>query len=142
MLLKFGLYFIGVPAILIATSIALFGIEAVGAVFSQIVDPVFGSGPMTDLGSPNDDSELRFYSIFFAAFGVFVVRAARDIDRYYKQIPVLMGIFFLGGVARALGYVTVGQPHALFILLMAIELAMPIVLFLAWRAVGAPKEVD
>jgi len=138
--LKTGLCFIGVPAILIASAIALLGIEAVGQFFSHIVEPVFNSGTMTDLGTPNDDSELRFYSIFFAAFGVFTVRAARDINHYYKQIPILLGLFFLGGLARALGYITIGQPHALFILLMAIELAMPIILYVTWRAVGAPEE--
>jgi len=132
-ILKAGLYFIGLAGIFIGCAIAIFGIQLVGNFFSAIVNVVYDAGPMTDLGSPNDDSELRFYSVFFVAFGILMVQSARQFEKHYARIPILLTLFFAGGAARALGYIMVGPPHALFILLMVIELLAPPLLWLAWR---------
>ena len=133
-ILKFGLYFIGLAAILIGSSIALIGIERTGQFFVWVLSWVRDSGPLTDLGQPNDDSELRFYSVFFVAYGALLVQAARNPVKYARHIPVLLALFFAGGIVRVISYTQVGSPHDLFILLMAIELLMPIVLYICWRA--------
>ena len=132
-ILKAGLYFIGIAAILIGSAIVLFGIRLVGEFFSAMVNLVYAAGPVTNLGSPNDDSELRFYAVFFVAFGVLMVQSARNLERYVARIPLLLALFFAGGLARAISYISVGPPHALFILLMGIELIAPPLLWLAWR---------
>jgi len=42
-------------------------------------------------------------------------------------------LFFAGGLARLLSFLSIGTPHALFALLMVIELAMPPLLYAVWR---------
>jgi len=133
-ILQFGLYFIGLAAILIGSSIALIGIERTGQFFVWVLSWIGDSGPLSDLGQPNDDSELRFYSVFFIAYGALLFQAARKPIKYARRIPLLLALFFAGGVVRAISYIQIGPPHDLFILLMAIELIMPIVLYICWRA--------
>ncbi len=133
LLLKAGLYFISIAAVLIGSAIAIFGINPVGQFFNAIISTVYNAGPLTELGTPNDDSELRFYSIFFVAYGVILFQTARELKRHGHRLPLLLGLFFLGGIARLLSYLTVGQPHALFMLLMIIELTMPPILYGLWR---------
>ena len=130
--LKAGLYFISIAAMAIGTSIALLGINPVGNFFTSVISIAYETGPMTDLGTPNDDSELRFYSVFFVAYGAVLFQTVRDLEKYGHRLPLLLGLFFLGGIARLLSYIIVGQPHALFILLMAVELFMPPLLYLSW----------
>lgn len=139
-IVQFGLYFIGISAILIGSAIALFGIELVGRFFSAIINVAIHSGPVTDLGHPNDDSELRFYSVFFIAFGFLMVQSARHFETYRARIPHLLALFFAGGVTRALGVLAIGIPHNLFLLLMGIELILPPLLFLAWRNTDSPSK--
>jgi len=122
---------------LIGSAIALLGINLVGQFFSAIINIVYDAGPMQDLGSPNDDSELRFYSIFFVGYGVLLVQTAGNLVRHGHRLPYLLALFFAGGAARAISYITVGPPHALFILLMGIELMAPPLLWLAWRKTRA-----
>ena len=117
----------------IGTAIIIFGISAVGQFFNALISIVYNAGPLTELGTPNDDSELRFYSVFFVAYGVILFQTTRDLARHGHRLPLLLGLFFLGGIARLLSYLTVGQPHALFMLLMAVELAMPPLLYFFWR---------
>lgn len=104
-----------------------------GQFFSIIVNWVYPAGPLTDLGAPNDDSELRFYSVFFVAYGVILVQTARDLIRHGHRLKWLLGLFFLGGLARLLSYLMVGPPHALFVLLMFIEILFPPILYALWR---------
>ena len=113
------------------------GIDIVGGVFSAVINVVHDAGPMTDLGQPDDDSELRFYSVFFVAYGVIMVPTARDLEQHGRRVPILLALFFAGGLARLLSYFTVGPPHALFMLLMVIELLLPPLLYLAWRSATA-----
>ena len=133
MLLKSGLYFIGIAAILIGSAISLLGINLVGQFFSAVINIIVNAGPLTDLGQPNDDSELRFYSIFFVAYGILLVQTAGNLSRHGHRVPILLGLFFAGGTVRLLSLLTVGQPHALFILLLVIELILPPMLYLCWR---------
>jgi len=130
--LKAGLYFISIAAMAIGTAIALLGINPVGQFFNTVISIVYNSGPLTELGTPNDDSELRFYSVFFVAYGAIFFQTTRNLAKHSHRLPLLLGLFFLGGIARSISYVTVGQPHALFVLLMVIELTMPPLLYLCW----------
>ena len=130
--LKAGLYFISIAAMAIGTAIALLGISPVGQFFNAVISVIYEGGPLTDLDTPNDDSELRFYSVFFAAYGAILFQTTRNLTKRGHRLPLLLGLFFLGGIARAISYVTVGQPHALFVLLMIIELTMPPLLYLCW----------
>lgn len=134
-LLQAGLYFIGFAAVLIGGAIAGLGIEPVGRFFTSIINLLLDAGPLDDLGAPNDDSELRFYSVFFVTYGVILIQTARNLMQHGHRVPLLLGLFFAGGVARLLSFLMVGKPHALFILLMGIELMLPPLLYLCWRRV-------
>ena len=134
-LLQTGLYFIGIAAVLIGSAIALLGTETVGRFFTAIINLAVDAGPLTDLGQPNDDSELRFYSVFFVAYGIVLVQTAGNLARHGHRVPILLGLFFAGGIARLLSLLTIGTPHALFLMLLGFELLLPPLLYICWRQV-------
>ena len=131
-LLKLGLYGLGLSAILIGGSIALFGSHSVVTFFENALSIFYVSSPTTDLASPNVDSELRFYSVMFVFYGGVLVQTARNLELYSARVPLLLAVFFLAGVARLLGCVFVGVPQMLFLILMVIELTLPVILFICW----------
>jgi len=60
-------------------------------------------------------------------------------DLYKRHIPLLMGLFFMGGVGRLLSYYATGEPHTLFTILMLVELILPIAILALWVSIGLPK---
>jgi hypothetical protein len=71
------------------------------------------------------ESELRFYAAFYVAYGVAVLRTAPRADEDVAAVRALAGTLFLGGLARAGGWLAAGKPHPLHRVLLAIELALP-----------------
>jgi hypothetical protein len=71
------------------------------------------------------ESELRFYSAFYVAYGLLMLRTARRADRDPSAIRGLAGALFLAGLGRTGAWLTVGKPHPLQRALLAIELAAP-----------------
>ena len=130
--LKLGLYGLGIAAILIGGAMALVGPHAVGAFFNSMLSMVHDAGPVTDLAAPNVDSEMRFYGVMFVFYGGVLVLTARDIERTAARVPLLLAVFALAGLARLIGTLTIGKPHALFQLLMAIEFILPAILLVCW----------
>ena len=122
---------LGGAAVLIATSIMLFGAGATAQVGFVLFDSVASSRV---LWSPDADSELRFYAAFWMAFGVLAIRAARDPYAPGSATPWLALVFFLGGCGRLLSLILVGAPHPFFTALMALELALPPLLYVLWQA--------
>lgn len=78
------------------------------------------------------ESELRYYSAFYAAYGVALIAAAADDRLEPRRATALALPLFAGGVARGLAWRDAGPPHALQRALLAIELAAPAV-FVGWR---------
>jgi hypothetical protein len=76
------------------------------------------------------ESELRFYSAFYVAYGLLVFRTARRADRDPPAVHALAAALFLAGLGRAGAWLTVGKPHPLQRALLAIELAAPPVIVL------------
>ena len=130
--LKFGLYGLGLSAILIGSGLSIFGPEWVANFFNQTFGLIKLDGAITDLATVNIESELRFFGVMFAFYGAVLLWAARDYLGQFSMIPVLLLVFFLSGLARLLGYVTEGPPHLLFKVLMAIEIGLPIILWVCW----------
>lgn len=139
-ILKAGLLFIGIAGVLIGASFILFGVNGTGQFFRSVLSVFIETDALTGLDNPNADSELRFYSVFWIAYGLCLIRAARDLTSQMGQIPWLIGLFFAGGVARFVSFIAAGPPHPLFILLMVIELVLPVILLLCWRRVRAVQE--
>lgn len=89
--------------------------------------------PGQNEASASVESELRFFAVFWIAFGAAVVWAAPRVARETSLVRALMAVLFLGGLARAIAWAAEGRPHGLFIALMAIELVLPPVIVL-WQS--------
>jgi hypothetical protein len=117
---------LGASAILIGVGIFLAGPAVISRLTEGLVAQVSGSpAPSPDLWTATQDSELRFYSVLWVAYGAAVMAVGRRLERRMAWVPPLSALFFLGGVGRALSWLAVGQPHLAFTLLMIVELALP-----------------
>ena len=104
----------------------LAGPAVISRLTEGLVAQVSGSpAPSPDLWTATQDSELRFYSVLWVAYGAAVMAVGRRLERRMAWVPPLSALFFLGGVGRALSWLAVGQPHLAFTLLMIVELALP-----------------
>ena len=94
-----------------------------------IVHLVFGPPSIIAGGLVNAtiDSELRFYATLFVGFGGGFIWAAADLVRRSALVHVLSGLFPAGGLARLLAIWQSGVPHAFYVLLIVIEIAVPII---------------
>ena len=66
---------------------------------------------------------------------------ARGLPARLDWTPWLAGVFFAGGVGRAISLASVGAPHPFFLALMAIELAAPPVLVGLWLGARPRKSL-
>lgn len=79
------------------------------------------------------DNELRFFSVFWLAYGVFSFWVARHIQVQYKFIPFIALAFFLGGVGRLISFLTVGPPASILIPAMVLEFVIPVFIYIFYR---------
>ncbi|WP_446223797.1 DUF4345 domain-containing protein [Nocardia sp. IBHARD005] len=86
------------------------------------------------------DSDLRFYSVLFAAFGIAYIWCAKDVETKAIPINLLGAIFFIGGFARFLSIAAEGLPHAFYIVMIPVELIVPVVNYYWIKAVQNEKE--
>ena len=130
---------LGGAAVLICLSIMVLGAGPAALSSEHIFDALSGyRGPDSPSWPPSMDSELRFYAPFWGAYGLLLLKTSRDARGWAGRLPVLAAVFFAGGVGRALSWVTLGPPHPVFIVLMAIELMLPPLLMLMWLATRRP----
>ena len=85
------------------------------------------------VANPSVESELRFYSAFYVAYGLAALRVAPRADRDAAAVRALAGALFVAGVARANAWRIAGRPHEVQRALLAIELAAPPAI-VAWQA--------
>lgn len=89
--------------------------------------------PGSNLASATVDNELRFFAVFWIAFGVIAIRVAPRVDVDTSTVRALALALFAGGVARAVSWLSAGEPHPLFAILMVSEVVgAPLVV--AWQA--------
>ena len=125
----------GAGICLIALGMIFLGAQTLGEICTYLLGFVWPDPLSPDLSSVDSDSELRFYSVFFLVFGCFVFRAGRTFPNSGHQIPFLLGIFFVGGLARLLSWISLGPPEPLFQFLLCVEITVPILLgILFWLA--------
>ena len=91
-----------------------------------------GGMPGQNEASASVESELRFFAVFWIAYGAALIWTAPRAARETTLVRALMAVLFVGGIARAIAWAAEGRPHGLFIVLMAIELVMPPVVVL-WQ---------
>jgi Domain of unknown function (DUF4345) len=101
---------------------------------------LFGAGVILDSGSysPSVDTEVRFYAAWYAAAGAVVLSVVPRVESEGRIIRAVGVVFFVAGCARLLSLIVVGSPHVLFIILMMVEIALPLVI-LPWQAQVSKK---
>jgi hypothetical protein len=99
------------------------------------VSLVLGTDAISAAGTPsaNTESELRFYAVWWIGAGLFLASLAPHIEERGRELRVVCALLALGGVGRALGVADKGWPKPMFVVLMALELLLPLVLVL-WQA--------
>mgnify|MGYP000079568449 CR=1 FL=1 len=75
------------------------------------------------------DNELRFFSVFWLAYGAFCFWIARNIQAQYKFIPFISLAFFIGGLGRLFSILFVGAPASILIPAMILEFIIPLIIF-------------
>lgn len=80
------------------------------------------------------DNELRFFSVFWLAYGGFCFWVARNIQAQHTFIPLIALAFFVGGLGRLMSMLTVGTPAAVLIPAMILEFVIPIIIYsIYWK---------
>ncbi|UYM07306.1 DUF4345 domain-containing protein [Solicola gregarius] len=96
---------------------------AIGGI--QLVGGVRGEPGMT--GDATVDSHVRFMGPVFAGYGLAWLDAAADSEPDLGRMRVLAGLMAVGGLGRVATRATLGRPHRFHDLLLAVELAAPVV---------------
>jgi hypothetical protein len=78
------------------------------------------------------DNELRFFSVFWLAYGVFSFWVARNVKAQYKFIPAIALAFFIGGLGRLVSMLSVGPPASILIPAMILEFVIPIAIYVIY----------
>jgi hypothetical protein len=95
---------------------------------------------ITDMGTPNVEGEIRSLSPFLIGYGVLVYLAAKHLRTHIYYVPHLMVILFASGIGRMISYMTEEDPHQFFVLLLGVELGVPVITLLLYKAVVAKVE--
>lgn len=106
---------------------------AIGGV--QLVGGMPGEPGMT--GDATVDSHVRFMGPVFAGYGLGWLDAAAAPEPDLDRLRVLAGLMALGGVGRLVTRFTLGRPHRFHDLLLAVELAAPVVVEVLGRREAA-----
>ena len=134
--LRLILGLLGAAAIAIAASIMLLGAEATASMAEHGFQSITGyDGPASGHWPPSMDSELRFYAALWGAYGIVLITTAVDLTRHMNRVPWLAIVFFAGGAGRVVSHVQLGAPHPFFVLLMASELLLPVLILVLWLGV-------
>jgi len=101
------------------------------------VDGVFHGGH----ASASVDSELRFFSAWYAGAGALLLWVRGRVDTETTIIRGVCLFLVLGAAGRVLSIISVGSPHALFLFLMAVEFVVAAVI-VPWQAAVARARSD
>jgi hypothetical protein len=121
--------------------LVIFGLICAGIGLAHLL---FGSATIIGGGSVNAtiDSDMRFYALLFAAYGLTFVWCAADIMQRGRVANVLGAIFFAGGLARLLAWAVAGQPNWFYVLMIPTELVIPFVNYALIRQLSHPSRDD
>lgn len=91
---------------------------------------------------PAIESELRFYSAFYTAYGAALLASAARSEQQPATVPVLTAPPFLAGLGRVAAWRSVGSPNGWQQMLLAIELAGPPAILIWERRGRRPSGLD
>ncbi len=128
-----GFWVLGVSAIAIGSSNFLFGIATTAELLSGVLGTLgLPAGDFGDLKTANTDNEFRFYAVFWVAYGIALIKAARSLPGTLQWVLPLTALFLVGGIGRLFSILAYGYPAPLFVLLMYVEFLLCAVFILAW----------
>ena len=113
----------------------LYAIFAV-AVVSGINVLLGGTSAVPGVTTPAEaaiDNELRFFSVFWIAYGGFCFWVARNLGERQQFIPFIAMIFLFGGIARLISTVLVGMPGNALLGAMVLEFILPAVIYVIYK---------
>ncbi len=107
---------------------------AVIPMVAGLASVLFGSAIVREHGPSNAsvESELRFYAVFYVAYGAFLWSLAPRVAERGRELRWAAAVLFCGGLARVVGVLVDGWPEADYVVLMVVELTLPGVL-VAWQ---------
>ncbi|SIS20390.1 DUF4345 domain-containing protein [Williamsia sterculiae] len=112
----------------------VFGVVVIGIALAHLL---FGQTTYIGGGRVNAtmESDLRFFNVLFAAYGIAFVWAAGDVIGRARIIDILGVLFFVGGLARLLAWVVAGAPSWFYVVMIPVELIIPVVHLLVLRRI-------
>jgi hypothetical protein len=118
-----------------------FGLICAGIGLAHLL---FGTSTIIGGGSVNAtiDSDMRFYALMFAAYGLVFVWCAVDIADRGRVANILGALFFAGGLARLLAWAATGQPNWFYVVMIPVELIVPLVNWALIRRVSGSRRTD
>lgn len=123
LMLKSLLYMISIVALVTGANVLIGGAAAVPGSLGAVEATV--------------DNELRFFSVYWVAFGVFCFWVARNIASQSFFIPFIALFFLLGGIGRLISMLAIGSPAPVLVPAMVLEFVLPVVIFLLyWKYQG------
>ena len=120
---------LGLAAIFIGSMIVATGVLSTLHFFESTYAVLFSKATVLEpiTVTPTIDNEFRFYAVLWISYGVLALWVSRRIEAQIRVVPYILGVFFIGGIARLVSIYSVGLPHPLFIFLMYIEIAVPVI---------------
>ena len=82
--------------------------------------------------SPNLESELRFYAVWWIGAGLFLAWLAPRVEERTLELRVFCALLFLSGISRGLAALATDWPSTAQLILMGLELVLPVV-FVTWQ---------
>jgi len=118
--LKFILYMLFISSIVTGVKVLIGGAVAI-------------PGATTTLVEATIDNEVRYFSVFWLAYGMFCFWVARDIVNRHHFLPAIASVLFMGGIARLSSIVLVGMPGKVLLNAMIPELVLPLVIYFFYQ---------
>lgn len=107
-------------------AVSILGISMIHVVFGVSSEVFLGSGISAESQlDANLDSQNRFYGAAFSLFGAVFWFASQDLQRYVLLLKATLLIFFIAGAVRILSIALIGWPTIEVLVLTAIELIGP-----------------
>ena len=85
---------------------------------------------------PGVDSELRFYAAWYVGVGLLMLWTAPRVESATLAVRAVCGVLLLAAAGRIISVMQVGRPPDVYLWLLGVELAVPLVL-LPWQALVA-----
>jgi hypothetical protein len=102
--------------------------------FFGLTGVIFGTGRFLDPDAivPQLDNQFRYLSGIYLMVSFLIWWMVPTIERHGTLLRIMALALFLGGLARAISWMTIGQPPVFQIGAMVLELSVP--LLAIWQA--------